>query len=397
MSVFRDIAGFEYKKILKRRGTVIAVIISVLLSAFSVFGTIIGSVYVDGEPVMSKYEDMKTEREYARRLSGRTIDGELISEAARECAKVDMSDRRYILSEEFQKYNAVYYIAHSVYSCDFKTFRSLTEEQAAQLYEVRQQNIEAYVKSSSMNDASKQAVLEMNARVTIPFEYQYTEGYDRFLTIMYTTGIVALLVIAVVFAPLFSGEYTSGADSLILSSRHGRGLLAGAKLFVMLTFSAGYAILVTIISYAECMLMWGADGAQAPIQLTDPNSFYPMTMAQAAAAHSVSIFGACLMAGAITAFLSSRIKTPFGTIIIMWVIIIAPMMINVSERIWWVYKLFCLLPSNMTMISYVLDFIQFELFGQSIPPYIFMPVFAVITAAVFSAAACRDFSRKQAI
>ncbi|MGN1417556.1 MAG: ABC transporter permease [Oscillospiraceae bacterium] len=395
MSVFRDLVSFEYKKILKRKGAVTAVIIAVLLSAASVCGTMIGYIYIDGEPVMSKYEDMKADREYAHELSGRTLDGELIIEAAREYAKADTTDRGYVMSEEFRRYSTVYDIARQVYGCDFKEFCELTEEHAEQFYEVRRGNIEAYAEKSSMCEASKQAVLAMDDKVSIPFEFQYAEGYDRFITIMYTTGIIALLVIAIVFAPLFSGEYTGGTDRLILSSKHGKGLLVKAKLFVMMTFSAGYAIFVTLISFGECMLIWGADGAQAPIQLSDPNSFYPMTMLQAAAAQSVSIFGACIMTGAVTAFLSAKMKTPFGAIIIMWVIIIAPMMMNVSERIVWVYDLFCLLPSNMTAVWFVLDSIQFELFGQSIPPYIFMPVFAFIAAAAFSAAAYRTFGKKQ--
>lgn len=400
MNVFRELVLFEYKKIINRKGTIAAIIIAVLLTAFSVVGTIIGNVYVDGEPVISKFEDMKKEREYARQLSGRTIDAELITEAAEAYSMVDTSGgKRYTLSDEYnnnaRKYNAVFTIANAVYNCGFEGFQHMTGEQAEQFYEVRRENIEAYVSKSSMCEDSKQTALKMDDKVTIPFVFQYAEGYDRFLTIMYSTGIVAILVIAIVFAPLFSGEYTSGADSLILSSKHGKNLLVKAKLFVMLTFSAGFAAAVTLLSYIECMLIWGTDGARAPIQLSDPNSYYPFTMAQTAAVYSLSILGACIMTGALTAFLSSKIKTPFGSIIIMWVIIIAPMMMNVSENITRIYKLFCLLPSNMTAIWFVFDSIQFELFGHSIPTYIFTPIFAVITSIIFAVLAYRCFGKHQ--
>ncbi|MDY2847329.1 MAG: ABC transporter permease, partial [Oscillospiraceae bacterium] len=150
-----------------------------------------------------------------------------------------------------------------------------------------------------------------------------------------------------------------------------------------------------VLTYAECMAIWGADGAGAAIQLQMPMMSYPLNMGQCALLYSVSVFAACIMTAALTALLSAAIKTPSGTIVIMSVIIIAPMMMNVSEDIVWLYKLFCLLPSNMMAFWCTIDSIQFEIFGLVIRPYIITPVFAAIAAVIFSVSAFRVFGKRQ--
>lgn len=406
MNIFRNLVSFEYKKIFKRKGAVITLVLAVAVSLFSVFGTIIGYVYdSNGEPVMSRYDDLKTDLEYARKLSGRVIDTELIMEAAEAYSKLELnSAEKYTDSEEYEnfarKYIEIYSIVHSVYNTsserfDAQDFGNMTVEQAEKFYEIRRQKQEQAVMQTKMSYKAKQSVLSADNAVEEPIIFEASEGYSRFFAIMYTTGIIIAVAAAIIFAPLFSGEYTSGADSLILSSKHGKNLLVWAKLFVALTLSAGLAVILTVLTYAECMAIWGTDGAGAAIQLQVPMMSYPLNMGQCALLYSVSVFAACLMTAALTALLSAGIKTPFGTIVIMSVVIIAPMMMNVSEDIVWLYKLFCLLPSNMMAFWCIIDSIQFEIFGLVIRPYIFTPVFAIVAAVIFSVSAFRVFGKRQ--
>lgn len=396
MNVFWNLVSYEYKKIFKRKGAVITLILAALLSLFSVFGTVIGYVYdSSGEPVMSKYDDVKLDIKYAEELSGRAVDAELITEAVREYSALDKNDGQYFLSDSFRKYSPVYKIADSVYDCNFEDFCELTEDQTESFYEIRRQNQEIAISQTGMSDKAKQSLISAGKQLREPLIFEPYGGFGRFFAIMYTTGIIIAVAAAVIFAPLFSVEYTSGADSLILSSKYGKNLLVRAKLFVMVTLSAGLAIILTVLTFIECAAVWGAGGANAAIQLMVPMSPYPLNMGQCAAIYSVCIFAACLMTAALTALLSAGIKTPFGTIVIMSVIIIAPMMINVSENNVWLYKLYCLLPSNMMAFRCIIDDIQFELFGLVIRPYVFTPVFAITAAVIFSMLAYRVFGKRQ--
>lgn len=406
MNIFWNLVSYEYKKIFKRKGAVITLILAAAVSLFSVFGTIIGYIYdSNGEPVISRYDDMKTDLEYAGKLSGRVIDTELIMEAAEAYSNLELnSAEKYTDSEEYEnyarKYSEIYSIVRSVYNTsserfDAQDFGNMTKEQAENFYEIRRRKQEQSVMQTKMSDKAKQSVLSADNGVEKPIIFEVSEGYTRFFTIMYTTGIIMAVAAAIIFAPLFSGEYISGADSLILSSKYGKSLLVWAKLFVMLSLSAGLSVILTVLTYAECMAVWGTDGAGAAIQLQMPMMSYPLNMGQCAVIYSVSVLAACIMSSALTALLSAGIKTPFGTIVIMSVIIIAPMMMNVSEDIVWLYKLFCLLPSNMMAFWCIIDSIQFELFGLVIRPYIFTPVFAVIAAVIFGVSAYRVFGKRQ--
>lgn len=406
MNIFWNLVSYEYKKIFKRKGAVITLILASAVSLFSVFGTIIGSVYdSNGEPVMSRYDDMKIDLEYARGLSGRAIDTELIMEASEAYSKLRLnSAEKYTDSEEYKeyarKYSEIYSIVRSVYNTqserfDAQSFGNMTSEQAENFYEMRRLKQEQAIMQTNMSDAAKQSVLGLDSGVEKPIVFETSEGYTRFFAIMYTTGVIVAVAVAIICSPLFSGEYTSGADSLILSSKHGKNLLVWAKLFVSFTLSAGLSVILTVLTYAECMAIWGTDGAGAAIQLQVPMMSYPLNMGQCALLYSVSVFAACIMTAALTALLSAGIKTPFGTIVIMSVIIIAPMMMNVSEDIVWLYKIFCLLPSNMMAFWCIIDSIQFEIFGLVIRPYIFTPVFAVIAAVIFSVSAYAVFGKRQ--
>lgn len=406
MNIFWNLVSYEYKKIFKRKGTVITLILAAIVSLFSVFGTIIGSVYdSNGEPVMSRYDDMKIDREYARELSGRAIDTELIMEASEAYSNLQFdSAEKYTDSKEYEKYTRKYSKIYSIVQCvyntlserfDAQSFGNMTKEQADNFYEIRRQKQEQAIMQTKMSDKAKRSILGVDSGVEKPVVFEASEGYTRFFAIMYTTGIIIAVAAAIIFAPLFSGEYTSGADSLILSSKHGKNLLVWAKLFVSFTLSAGLSVILTVLTYAECMAIWGTDGAGAAIQLQVPMVSYPLNMGQCAVIYSISVLAACIMTAALTALLSTGIKTPFGTIVIMSVIIIAPMMLNVSEDIVWLYKLFCLLPSNMMAFWCIIDSIQFDIFGLVIRPYIFTPVFAAIAAVIFGISAYRVFGKRQ--
>lgn len=82
MSSFLRLVGFEYKKILHKRSVRIVLLLAVLVTAVSVWGTLFGNSYVGGEVYESNYAAMVKDRGYARALAGRALDGDLLMEAA---------------------------------------------------------------------------------------------------------------------------------------------------------------------------------------------------------------------------------------------------------------------------------------------------------------------------
>lgn len=406
MNLFFDLAGYEFKKILCRKRTVIVLTLVVLLGAVSVFGTIIGNYYYTDENgdeiTVSRYDEEMIDRQYGEELSGRIIDADLIMEAVEAYSQVPLNGKmHYADTVEYRnnarKYSSIYSIVRRVFMLNgVEDFQNLTREQAEQFDRIRKEN-EYYVMDNPDISENMQAYLQKcldESPETLT--YEESGGYYRFVTIMYTTAMMAGAAIAIIISGIFSEEYASGADSLILSSKHGKGLVIGAKLFAAFVISAVLIILLTAINYAETMIVWGANGAGGQLILLGNMYPYNITIGQSAALYSICALAACLLFAAITAMLSAIFKTPFNTIVIMAILLIAPMFLNIpDEAPIWVYCLENLLPTNMMAFWGAMYEYQYEIFGLIIPPYVFIPIFAAAASCVCSVLAYRAFRKHQ--
>ena len=126
------------------------------------------------------------------------------------------------------------------------------------------------------------------------------EGYNRFLVIMYTTAMIGSFIAAICVAPIFAGEYTSGADQLVLASIHGKKTLIWAKIFTGISLSILFCLSLIVITYLQCMFTYGFDGADAVWQLLMPMSPYPLTIGEVALIFVICILCANLFCTMIT-------------------------------------------------------------------------------------------------
>ena len=257
MNLFFELVRFELKKILRRKRTVIVLALVMIVGALSVFGVLIGaSYYTDengAEVAISRYEEEMRERRNGEALSGRILDADLIMEAVEAYRNVPLEGGYYTDTSEYRnhamKYSEIYGIVRITFHLSgVEEFQNLTREQAEQFDAVRRKNME----QEMMNGAGSENVRRYrqkclnNSPETLT--YEYWGGYYRFVAIMFTTAIMAGAAIAVMISGIFSDEYASGADSLILSSKHGKGLVIGAKLFTAFLLSAALITLLSVIS-----------------------------------------------------------------------------------------------------------------------------------------------------
>jgi len=406
MNLFFDLAAFELKKVLCRKRTAIVLTLVILISALSVFGTIIGNYYYTDENgneiTVSRYDDEMIDRGNGEALSGRVIDADLIMEAVEAYKKVPLDGSvHYADTTEYQnnarKYSEIFNFFRRAYGLEsIEEFQAITREQAEKFDEMRRAGWQAYIDNAEISDNMRAYWQKCLDKSPEKLTYEYSGGYDRFVTIMYTTAIMAGAAIAIMLSGIFSEEYASGADSLILSSKHGKGIVIGAKLFAAFVISLALILLLIAITYAETMITWGSRGANADITLMGEMFPYPLTVGQSTLLYILCMTMACVLFAAVTAALSSALKAPFNTIIIMSVLLIVPMFIAVPDGApVWVFCLENLLPTNMMAFWGAIYEYQYELFGLVIPPYIFLPIFAAIIAAVCSFFAYRTFRKHQ--
>ncbi|WP_018212743.1 ABC transporter permease subunit [Desulfitobacterium hafniense] len=403
MSGFWTLVHFEYKKILGKRRVQITLLLVVLVVSFSVGATLLGSYYLDGRPYETNYEAMVKDRDYARALSGRLLDKELIMATVQAYGQIPQADT-YQATEEYQTlarpYSSIYGIVRSVFNTPSKRFnmedfQALTPAQAENFYTTREERLAQMILATQMGETAKAKVLDLAEQVKAPLTFAYTEGYTRFFVLSNILGLTAGFVLAICLAPLFAGEYTSGTAQLILSSKRGKNKLITAKLFTGFSLTAMIAMVLTTLSLALSLFLFGGDGAGAPLQLYMIFSPYPLTMGHTALLLAVSTFFALMMTAAITMLLSARLKSPFGVIILISLLLIAPMPGSVSEHNLLLYRLYHLFPTQMTALWSVMDPIQYELPGLVFKPYVFLPLFAAALSVLLTLLAYRSFKHHQ--
>jgi hypothetical protein len=104
-----------------------------------------------------------------------------------------------------------------------------------------------------------------------------------------------------------------------------------------------------------------------------------------------------MMTAAITMLLSAKLKSPFGVIILVSVLLIAPMLVSVSEENILLHNIFHLFPTQMASFLSTLDVVQYELFGLVIRPYIFLPLFALTVSVLLTPFTYRSFKNHQIV
>lgn len=406
MKEFWTLVSFEYRKILGKRSVKIALLLTLFLSVFSIWGTLMGSYYIEGELFESNAEAMKKDRAYARELSGRILDDKLLMETADAYQTIPDSAAVYQSTEEYQKnarkYSSIYSLARQVYDTPNVRFGApemgtLDPARAEQFYEIRELCMTKQIENAPISENAKEVMMQYSAEVKEPWIFSYSDGYTRFMTIMATSGVMAAFVMAICLAPLFAGEYSNHTDQLLLSAQYGKGKLIKAKFFTGFSMTGIVTLLITLQSYVQSMLTFGFDGGNANVQIYDALFPYPLTLKQAALLQSICVFFACMCMSALTMFFSSGMKSAFGVIILSVLLLCVPMFVKVSAYPLLGYLLFHLMPANMMQYDYIFSMIPYEIAGVVIPPYVMMPVAALCLCIILIPFAYRGFKHHQVV
>jgi hypothetical protein len=90
--------------------------------------------------------------------------------------------------------------------------------------------------------------------------------------------LVAMILLGI--SPLFSDEYTTGVDALILSSKQGKRKLARVKIFAGMIYCIAAALLFVLVYTAGSAAVLGTIGKDAPLQSIYFDSPYSLTISQ---------------------------------------------------------------------------------------------------------------------
>ena len=236
-------------------------------------------------------------------------------------------------------------------SYDYYAMNNMSASDAERFYVNRMNKVREYLDRDytygNYSDKDKEYFIAKNEKIKTPFHYSYNEGWKKILPISYFALVIIAMVVSITLAPMFSSEYQTGADAILLSTKYGRSKLIIAKIassFLLTSFI--YCIGMLVLTIAT-LFIYGGKGAGCSLQVT--NFLAPA---------NVSLFGAylyvlfagycmCLLMQGITLLLSAKMQSPFSVIICTMLFFFAPMFISYSKTSRRFNKLLDLTPVKM--------------------------------------------------
>lgn len=223
--------------------------------------------------------------------------------------------------------------------------------------------------------------------------------WESFLYSLMYIVMLAGIVLIIVVSPIFSDEYSSGMDALILTSRNGKRQCVKAKIMAAFLFTTSFIILILGLGFSMFLVGGGTAGWDADIQLSEMMVFskvkQPLTCARTAfLTVAVSICSIWTLTGLVLMF-SVVSRTSFTSIIASAVVYLAPMFINPDGLM--AKRIIMIMPANSLNISGLMNVKGFPL-GQRELPMILAIAGLVIVTVLFSTYYCRrTFSRHQVV
>lgn len=281
----------------------------------------------------------------------------------------------------------------------------ISPKEAAAFYEIRTDRLADYLSREYKDfpDVALQA-LTMNEEVKTPFYYIYGVG-DSYTWEYFTICLFLLVMLCtLIAAPIFSGDYQTGADDIQRCTRYGRRRLAVVKLLSTILITAAIFALCVTVFILISFTAYGWDSLKTSFQLAfSAISFVPITIGEA---YILAIFSGLLtFIGTIcfTLFLSTKFKNPITVLGLAAGSILLPTILSFvgtgNNIVDWIRL--CL-PSGGAGFgnSFFYELTEFKfLFTGSIgiwTPYI-IPVSAIIGIVLFFISAVYSYTRHETI
>ncbi|QUH28680.1 ABC transporter permease [Vallitalea guaymasensis] len=284
---------------------------------------------------------------------------------------------------------------------DYYILSSLSSEDMSRFYEQRYDLVNDILNMNysygKYSDAEKEYFLQLNRKIDTPYHFAYTDGWFDILS--KGLGILMLVIafaVCVCISPIFASEYKSGAASIILSSRYGKGKVITAKILAS-TFFTTIVYFGGILIFTLLMLCcYGSTGWNANLQIISLIAPYPLTIFQVYLYGLIIGYVINLAVIALVMLLSSRMKTSYAVIIVSALCLFVPLFIPNSKTNLLIRQITSLLPANAMntfLVFSVYDVYNF--FGRLVSLPVVIVVTSILTIIITLPFTYRGFKKYQ--
>ena len=208
----------------------------------------------------------------------------------------------------------------------YNNLPDLDIKEGTHFYQRMEEKIQAVLDSPSraLSREQKEYWGSMADKADTPLQYGYYGGWEIIIN-SFELLMFALLAVCIVVAPVFSGEYQSGTDAVILSAKYGKTKLTTAKITASFLFGTATFILHILVAFVLPLAAFGIDGYDLPVQIANTAIPYPFTFLQAVLINIGIIYLVLLAMIGLTLMLSAKMKSPYFVLIILVPVLFIPM------------------------------------------------------------------------
>lgn len=156
----------------------------------------------------------------------------------------------------------------------------------------------------------------------------YTEGCASTISVILSSMLIIGFIIVIAISPVYSDEYTSGMDSLILTSRFGKTKVIYAKMAASIIFGLSLALFSIIMLTVLFTINYGFTGWEASVQLSAEGILdsvpYVLSFGKAYLIMCAVWIIAEISLAAFTSLISSVSKSSFISLLISSLVYIVP-------------------------------------------------------------------------
>ena len=140
------------------------------------------------------------------------------------------------------------------------------------IYDQRMGNYDPTAPRPAGTNTEISKLLSMYESVERPYYYDYYTGWFEFCTgFSKAAALILGIAVAILLAPVFSQEYSSRMDHLILTARYGKSKLIAAKLISAFVAVISLYALFALINSLLFAAVYGLSGSSSNIQI---NAYY---------------------------------------------------------------------------------------------------------------------------
>lgn len=283
---------------------------------------------------------------------------------------------------------------------DYYAMGSMDLADAESFYENRMEKVEEYLNTDysygNYSEADKEYFIAKNEKLTIPFHYEYNTGWNKLLGISYVSLMVIALVVCITLAPIFSSEYQTGADAILLSTKYGRSKLIVAKIVSSFLLTTVIYVLGMFILTFVTFLIYGSGGEDCSLQVLNFLAPANVDLLQTYLYVLFAGYFMCLFMQGITLLLSAKMSSPFSVIICTMVFFFVPSFLSYSRSSRTYNNILNLLPAKMAAAYTALTKYEvFHIFGLKISYPVMLILVALLVSVITLPFAYKAFHKHQ--